>query len=166
MVFDDGDGGAMTTPARRRATQPGGQSIYAAPSRRHGRGVFAARRFRPGEVLERCPILRISARDRVLLERTGLRGYVYQRSRGAGAIALGLGSLYNHSAVPNAECELDLDDESLVIRARRTIHLADEITISYGDESDLWFSARGDADGPSPNGARPRRSRTGRGRRA
>jgi hypothetical protein len=116
--------------------------------------VFAGRRFRAGDVVERCPILRVSARDRAVLERTGLRGYVYQRRRGAGALALGLGSLYNHSSAPNAACELDLDDESLVITALRTIAAGDEITICYADESDLWFDARGDANGSSTNGAR------------
>jgi SET domain-containing protein len=138
----------------------GSQDVYAGSSRRHGRGVFAARRFREGELVERCPILRVSARDRALLERTGLRGYVYQRRRGAGAIALGLGSLYNHSAEPNAECELDLDDESLVIRARCAIVAGAEVTISYGDESELWFTARGDANGSSRNGTARRRPNT------
>ena len=134
------------------------QDVYAAPSRRHGRGVFAARHFRKGEVVERCPILRVSARDHALLERTRLRGYVYQRRRGAGAVALGLGSLYNHSAEPNSECELDLDDECLVIRARRAIGAGEELTISYGDESELWFSVRDDGAGSSPNGAASRRA--------
>jgi SET domain-containing protein len=131
---------------------PGAQ-LYAAPSRRHGRGVFAGRRFRTGEVLERCPILCVSARERALVERTGLRGYLYQRQRGAGAIALGLGSLYNHAADPNAECELVLDDQTLVFRALRDIAKGEEITISYGDESDLWFDAREDRDRTSFNGA-------------
>lgn len=156
----------MGVTRRRAIPPPPGKDVYAAPSRRHGRGVFAARRFRKGELVERCPILRVSARDRALLERTGLRGYVYQRRRGAGAIALGLGSLYNHAAEPNAECELDLDDESLVVRARCAIDVGDEITISYAEESELWFTARGDASSSSPNGAGRRRSRNARDRRA
>jgi len=121
--------------------------------------VFAGRRFRPGEVLECCPILRISARDRARLERTGLRGYVYQRARGAGAIALGLGSLYNHSAKPNAEYELVPEEETLVIRALRTILPGEEITICYTDESDLWFEPRGDSNQSSDNGTTVSRSK-------
>lgn len=119
--------------------------------------MFARRRFRTGEVVECCPILRVSARDRAALERTGLRGYVYQRPRGAGALALGLGSLYNHASDPNAACELDLDDDCLVITSRRPIAAGEEITISYGDDSDLWFDARDDALSPSRNGAARRR---------
>jgi uncharacterized protein len=143
----------------RRTLNPSSGPLYAARSRRHGRGVFAGRRFRPGEVLECCPILRISARDRARLERTGLRGYVYQRARGAGAIALGMGSLYNHSAEPNAEYELVPEEETLVIRALRTIVPGEEITICYTDESELWFAPRGDANGSSANGKAPRRQR-------
>ena len=122
--------------------------------------MFARRRFYPGEVVECCPVLSVPARDRALLERTRLRGYVYQRRRGAGAIALGLGSLYNHSGDPNAACELDLDDECLFVTARRAIDAGDEITISYGEESDLWFTSRGDESRPSLNGAGARRRRT------
>jgi SET domain-containing protein len=121
--------------------------------------VFAGRRFRAGEVLERCPILCVSAKDRALLERTGLRGYVYHRQKGAGAIALGFGSLYNHSADPNAECELVLEDQVLVFRALRDIAQDEEIRISYCDEADLWFDARDDEKRTPLNGARGNRSR-------
>jgi SET domain-containing protein len=138
--------------------------LYAAPSRRHGRGVFAGRRFRKGELLERCPILCVSARDRRILERTGLRGYLYERHKGAGAIALGFGSLYNHSAHPNAECELVLEDQILDVRALRDITKGEEISISYGDESELWFEPRGDEDRPALNGARTRRTAARRSR--
>jgi SET domain-containing protein len=86
---------------------------------------------------------------------------VYQRRRGAAAFALGLGSLYNHSAEPNAECELDLDDETLVLRARRVIDAGEEVTISYGEDADLWFTARGDATRSSPNGSASRPSHAG-----
>jgi uncharacterized protein len=143
----------------RRTLIPSCGPLYAARSRRHGRGVFTGRRFRPGEVLERCPILRVSARDRIRLEQTALRGYVYQRSRGAGAIALGLASLYNHSVAPNAECELVVEKETLVVRALRTIAAGEEITICYTDESDLWFEPRGDSNESSRNATTVRRSK-------
>lgn len=143
----------------RRTLSPSSGPLYAARSRRHGRGVFAGRRFRPGDVLECCPILRVSARDRSRLQRTVLSGYVYQRSRGAGAIALGLASLYNHSVEPNAECELVAEEETLVVRALRTITAGEEITIRYTDESDLWFEPRGDSNQSSDNGTTASRSK-------
>ena len=119
-------------------TQSNGSRLYAAASPRHGRGVFAARRFRKGEVLERCPIISVSARDRAVLERTQVHEYLYECGSGA-AIALGFGSLFNHSLDPNAECELLVDDETAVFRALRAIAEGEEITIRYGDDEELWF---------------------------
>jgi uncharacterized protein len=135
--------------SRRTSTRlPRGAAVYAAPSPRHGRGVFAGRTIRRGEVLERCPILRIPARDRRLVQKTVLKTYLYERDRGAAAIALGLGSLYNHSFDPNAEFELQLAADVVVFRALRDIRPGEEVTISYSDDSDLWFIPRG--DGPRP----------------
>jgi uncharacterized protein len=128
--------------SRNGARLPGSPSLYAAASHRHGRGVFAGRRFRKGEVLEHCPILAITAKDRTVLEGTRLRSYLYERDGGTAAIALGFGSLYNHSFHANAECELLLDEGSAVFRALRAIAAGEEITIRYTDESQLWFVPR------------------------
>ena len=125
-----------------RKGAPGGPSLYTATSRLHGRGVFAGRRFRKGEVLERCPILTVSAKDRRALERTRLSAYLFERNGGAAAIALGFGSLVNHSFQANAECELLVDEGSAVFRALREITPGEEITIQYTDESRLWFVPR------------------------
>jgi uncharacterized protein len=130
--------------SRTSTPPPGDASVYAAPSPRHGRGVFAGRAIRRGEVVERCPILRIPARDRRLVQKTVLKPYLYERDRGAAAIALGLGSLYNHSFDPNAEYELQLAADAVVFRALRDIGPGEEVTISYSDDSDLWFVPRGD----------------------
>jgi uncharacterized protein len=129
-----------------------GASLYTAPSWRHGRGVFAARGFRKGEVLERCPVLTVSARDRGVLERTVVGSYLYERGGGA-AIALGLGSLLNHSFEPNTACELVDGDDVAVFRALRAIEPGEEVTIHYCDEADLWFDVRDNGEHPSTNGA-------------
>ena len=140
--------------------------LYAAPSRRHGRGVFAGRRFRQGEVLERCPILRVSARDRMVLEGTALHTYLYERGRGA-AIALGFGSLLNHSFEPNAAWELLPEDDTAVFRALRAIEPGEEITICYADESELWFHPRDNGDRVlARNGSSGRRDEKRRSRRS
>jgi SET domain-containing protein len=128
--------------SRNGARLSGGPSLYAAASHRHGRGVFAGRRFRKGEILERCPILPITAKERRALERTRLSAYMYERDAGAAAIALGFGSLYNHSFDANAECELLVNEGTAVFRALRAIAPGEEITIRYTDESHLWFVPR------------------------
>jgi uncharacterized protein len=144
---------AVTT---RRAAGPvdEGATLYVAPSWRHGRGVFAARRFRKGEILERCPVLPVSARERSVLETTVVGSYLYERGGGA-AIALGLGSLLNHSFEPNAACELLDGEDVAVFRALRAIESGEEVTILYCDAPDLWFDPCDNGEQPSTNGTGP-----------
>jgi uncharacterized protein len=102
------------------------------------RGVFAARGFGAGEVLERCPTVEIADADV-----TGKLGdYVFRfRSVRDGDVVLllGYGALYNHSADPNVEY---VQDEPTLITfvARRGIRAGEDLTIDYGDE---WWSTRG-----------------------
>jgi uncharacterized protein len=146
------DRDAVVTTRRTAELVDEGVSLYAAPSWRHGRGVFAARRFRKGQILERCPVITVSARDRGLLERTVVGSYLYERGGGA-AIALGLGSLLNHSFEPNAACELLDGEDVAVFRALRTIEPGEEVTILYCDEADLWFDPHDNGEQRSKNGA-------------
>jgi hypothetical protein len=127
----------QTRPGRRdRAAR--GADVYAAPSRRHGTGVFAGRAFRRGQIVESCPVLVVPARGMRAIDATGLREYLYEFGDDY-ALALGLGSLYNHSSRPAAEVEAHLDEDRLVLRACRGIAPGEEITISYAAADELWF---------------------------
>ena len=103
---------------------------------RHGRGVFAARRFRTGDVIEECPTLHVPP-----AEITGtLRDYVFSSLDGReNVLALGYGMLYNHAADPNVEYDQDRPD-LLRFFALRTIRAGEELTIDYGEE---WWETRG-----------------------
>ena len=70
-------------------------------ARGKGRGVFARRAIRKGEVFETCPVLVVPA---AAIEdySTGFGPYVFEWGEGKVALALGFGSLYNHSYRPNA----------------------------------------------------------------
>ena len=103
-----------------------------------GRGVFATRRIAIGEVIERCPMLIVDD-ERAEALTLGADGYVFGWGDGSTALALGYGSLYNHSYRPNAET-LETTDE-LVITALIPIETGDEIFINYmGTAQDgIWF---------------------------
>ena len=107
-----------------------------------GRGVFALERFKKGQEIERCPML-VAEPDRGADLESGAEGYVFGWGDGLTALALGYGSLYNHSYDPNATT-LETGDE-LVITATRTIRPGDEIYINYmGNAQDgVWFDVLG-----------------------
>ena len=104
---------------------------YVAPSTLHGRGVFAAVPIAAGEVIEVCPVLRFPAAQREHIDATLIDEYYFDWD-GDGAIALGLGSLYNHADEPIAEYIKDTANDVLVVRALSPIAADEEITFAYG----------------------------------
>jgi SET domain-containing protein len=117
--------------------------LYVASSPVDGRGVFTSRPLAPGDVVETCPVIIIPAEQCEAFEGTNLAGYWFEWEGGAGAIALGYGSLYNHSWRPNARYEHDYDTGTVIYVAIRHIGTAEEVTINYSGEPDgraeLWF---------------------------
>lgn len=116
--------------------------LFVAPSSRGGRGVFTARAIEAGTIIELAPVILLSAEDRALVHRTHLHDYYFQWDGEQAAIALGLGSLYNHAGEPNAEFELDYDFEQIRFAALRAIAAGEEITIDYRSGApgmELWF---------------------------
>lgn len=111
----------------------------------HGRGVFASRAFAAGDTVERCPVLVMPAAERHLLDDTHLFNYYFHWKGNAAAIALGYGSLYNHSALPCAHYRKIPDAEVVEFLALRDIEPGCEITVdyTYGGSNELWSRCRG-----------------------
>jgi hypothetical protein len=55
------------------------------------------------------------------------------------AIALGYGSLYNHSSNNNAEFTLDVKNKQVIIVAKEFILRHDQILINYGVDENILF---------------------------
>jgi SET domain-containing protein len=99
-----------------------------------GRGVFARRLIRRGEVIERVPVLVLAAEEvRDARSWSGLAGYCFLWGEGRLALALGYGSLYNHSYRPNARY-VDLSERTKLFTALRDIAAGEEITVNYNGE--------------------------------
>src|SRR6266571_4803892 len=100
-----------------------------------GRGVVAARPFRAGETIERPPVIVIPAEEAPLIRDTRLAHYYFEWGDDCkqAAIALGYGSLYNHSYTPNARYEFRESEECLEFIALRDIEPGEEITINYNN---------------------------------
>jgi uncharacterized protein len=92
-----------------------------------------------GETIEVCPVLVIHADDYPAVASTGLAGYYFDWSDGGVALALGLGSLYNHDRNPNAWVEADWDAGEVTYYALGDIPAGTEVCIRYVDDDDLWF---------------------------
>jgi len=123
-------------------------SLFFAPSPLGGRGVFTAEGVAVGSVLELCPVIVLSGNNRAWLDHSELYDYyfLWGESNQQYAIALGYGSLYNHSFQPNAEYRADFERQELHFYAIRKIEAGAEITVNYNGEPDnddkLWFPAR------------------------
>ena len=113
-----------------------------------GRGVFARRAIRKGEVFETCPVLVLPAEE-VEDFSTGFGPYVFEWGEGKLALALGFGSLYNHSYRPNARY-LDVGPRTKAFEAIREIAAGEEITVNYngvaGSRKKVWFDVVKEGD--------------------
>jgi uncharacterized protein len=108
-----------------------------------GRGVFARRAIRKGEVIERVPVLVLSSAEYAKgLSNTALKDYCFGWGVDRVALALGYGSLYNHSYKPNARYE-DVGPQTKAFIALRAIRQGEEITVNYngkpGSKAKVWF---------------------------
>lgn len=97
---------------------------------RRGRGVFATRRFKEGEVVEQCPTVMFDD-DEI---DGPVRDYLFSaRQPGKVLLAFGYAMLYNHAAQPNtfhrAAGRLMMEFVAL-----RDIEPGEEITHDYGPE--------------------------------
>ena len=110
-----------------------------------GRGVFAERNLKRGEIIESCPVIVLPAEEVDAFELTQLYNYYFAWGEASeeAAIALGYGSLYNHSYTPNAEYRKDFDNSLLKYICIRDIQKDEEITINYNfdpeDKTPVWF---------------------------
>jgi SET domain-containing protein len=113
-----------------------------------GRGVFALRDFKAGEIVESCPVINITPKERKTVEKTIFNYYIYPwRSTRSGSLVLGYGSLYNHSFSPNADWKQNFKSQSMVYRALKPIRKGEEITVNYNGEPDDttpidWFEVK------------------------
>ena len=111
-----------------------------------GRGVFAVNDISKGTEIERVPVLVIPEADIYSEEGDGLLSeYVFAWGQKTVALALGYGSLYNHSYKPNARYEDDGQQTKVYISIRK-IKKGEEITINYNgtptSRAPVWFDVK------------------------
>ena len=70
--------------------------------------------------------------------------FYFGRGKDRLAIALGFGSIYNHSYTPNAKYKINSKEQTIIFTALENIKKDDEITVNYNfgnpkDKNPLWF---------------------------
>ena len=111
-----------------------------------GRGVFANQDIRRGRLIEVSPVLILSNTDTKRIGKTTLANYHYEWGDNTFALAMGVGSLFNHSYSANAQYYMDYKKKSIKFYAVRDIKRGDEIFINYnGDHNStkkVWFDKK------------------------
>ncbi|MBC7531172.1 MAG: SET domain-containing protein-lysine N-methyltransferase [Oligoflexus sp.] len=106
-------------------------------SKGKGRGVFAVRKYRAGEIIESVPALLVPKADVDALTTTFLGHYMFTTDNKKNlVIGLGVTSMLNHDDDANAEFFITIDN--ITIKSKRAISAGTEITINYGWREKEW----------------------------
>ncbi|WP_274310032.1 SET domain-containing protein [Solibacillus daqui] len=110
---------------------------------KYGKGIYATRDIKKDELIEVSPVIILPKGDWKYLKKTSLLYYSFYWGKNDTAIALGFGSLFNHSYTPNTNFENNTENLSIDFYALNDILMGEELTINYnGDlenKSPLWF---------------------------
>jgi len=114
-----------------------------------GRGVFAKEDIKKNELIEICPVILAPRSDFSNLKESLFVTYFFYfgRKKDQMAIALGFGSVYNHSYSPNAKYKIDTKEKTISFYAIENINKDEEITFNYSagnpkNKNPLWFEVR------------------------
>jgi SET domain-containing protein len=124
---------------------PNSLKVIIKPTADKGRGVFARRKIKRDEMIERSPVIVVPRTQWPTIEHTILSNYVFDwgEDEQDAAVALGYVSIYNHSYAPNAALTECLDEKVIEVSALRDIAAGEEIFVNYNGEPDdkeeLWF---------------------------
>lgn len=120
--------------------------IYIAKSKilNAGRGVFAKCDIKKGEIIEICPIIEVPKHDVSNLKDSILVTYFFYfgKDKERLAMALGFGSIYNHSYKPNTTYKIRIKQKTIDFIALDDIKKDSEITFNYKGnlrKRSLWF---------------------------
>lgn len=117
--------------------------LFILKTEKRGRGVYTSITIEKGDMIEICPLIIIPPKEVEVIHQTVLHDYyfLWTKPENSACIALGFGSLYNHSSENNAEVFMDIEMNEIEFRASRKINAGTEILIDYNDgcKHPVWF---------------------------
>lgn len=116
-----------------------------------GKGVYAAKDYKIGDIIETAPVIVLLAPYATLPPRLKTRvfnwGDLTQSETPSSALALGFGSLYNHANPASLSFKADVENQAMIYTAAQNIYKDQELTINYNgpdghfcSEQDDWFA--------------------------
>ncbi len=110
-----------------------------------GKGVFAKENIKKGEVIEVAPAIILEHVELLDTKWNTLFDYYFWLEEFV-VLALGFGSLYNHSDKPNAKYSIDKKKKEIKFTALKDIKKGKEIFFNYRGSSKsktrLWFEEK------------------------
>lgn len=103
-------------------------------SKIHRHGVFATKKIRKGQLVERCPFIYVKGSETL----GEADDYVFGYNKNLSMLVLGYGSLYNHADEPNIKLVWNYKNKTVDLIATKTIQPKEECFITYGSE--YWKS--------------------------
>jgi hypothetical protein len=147
----------QATPAQETVTSSGQTSVpgssldslFRIEDGPKGRGLFATQNVPPRTEIHVAPCIPVGRDEYESNMRfTVLEHYLYNDVGGNKLLALGYGSLFNHSRSPNVDYRIE--EGSIVYSSgHKQIQRGEELCISYG--ANLWFDDADGADDSSDN---------------
>lgn len=99
-----------------------------------GRGVFATRNYRKGELIVRDPVVVLAKQEDISKTILNFYGFAWPTMNPSThtAFALGIGSLFNHSYGANVTYEQEPDIDTISFSALKDIKRGEQMLINYG----------------------------------
>jgi uncharacterized protein len=133
-------GALATLLLRRKKPRVSRGAVAIDASKVAGRGAFAQKAIKEGDIVERCPALEVTDKD---IGGELLNYVFYGSAENRRLVAMGYGMLFNHSPQPNVAYyrEDGPTGAELIIYALRDIRKGEELYYNYGDD---WWTTRGE----------------------
>lgn len=113
-------------------------SIKVKKTKKFGRGVYATKNIKSGEVIESSPVVILDSWESDRITSTVINRYVFAW-KNISALALGFGSIFNHSEDNNVSYRCNYKKNTIDFKTIRDIKKDDQLFIDYGYEVEVAF---------------------------
>lgn len=104
-------------------------------TKKYGRGLYASKNLKKGQVIEVCELLVLSQIDTIRVDKTDLKWYVFKYNDVQDCLVLGNGELFNHSN--NANVSYQIINNKMYFVAKRNIKKGRQLFTDYNQDDQV-----------------------------